>query len=140
MLRLSLLEKYKEYGVIFVRLAVGFHLIYGTQDNVLSLARMEEFAGFLAARGVPLPLFSAFLSAYAQFACGVLFVAGAATRYAAAVMVINFIAALFIAHVGDTYPNAFPALMMLAAACFLLLHGAGRLSIDSALDRRKAGA
>lgn len=130
-------EKYKEYGVIFIRLIVGFHLIYGTQDNVFSYARMEEFAGFLSTRGVPFPLFSAFLSAYAQFICGALFLIGAATRYAAVVMIINFIAAIIIAHLGDTYPNMFPALMMLATACFFLLHGAGKLSVDSALEKRK---
>lgn len=137
MLKLSILEKYKEYGVIFIRLIVGFHLIYGTQDNVFSYARMEEFASFLSARSVPFPLFSAFLSAYAQFICGVLFIAGLATRYAAVVMILNFIAALFIAHRGDAYPNMFPAIMMLAAACFFLLHGAGKLSVDSRLERRE---
>lgn len=135
-LKLTSLEKYKEYGVIFIRLIVGFHLVYGTQDNVFSYARMEEFAGFLSARSVPLPLFSAFLSAYAQFVCGILFVFGAATRYAAIVMLINFIAAIIIAHIGDAYQNAFPALVMLSAACFLLLHGAGKLSVDDWLDAR----
>jgi putative oxidoreductase len=137
MLKPSILEKYKEYGVIFIRLIIGFHLIYGTQDNVFSYARMEEFAGFLSARSVPFPLFSAFLSAYAQFICGILFIAGLATRYAGVVMIINFIAALIIAHVGDTYPHMFPALMMLAAACFFLMHGAGKLSVDSMLERRR---
>ncbi|HLM56080.1 MAG TPA: DoxX family protein [Pyrinomonadaceae bacterium] len=138
MLKLSGLEKYKEYGVIFIRLAVGFRLVYGTQDNVFSYARMEEFAAFLSAHGVPFPLFSAFLSAYAQFVCGLLFILGLATRHAAAVMIINFVAALVIAHVGDKYLNMFPALMMLAAACFLLLHGAGKLSVDGALGRRES--
>ena len=137
--RFSLLENYKEYGVIFIRLIIGFHLIYGTQDNVFSYARMEEFADFLSVRGVPFPLFAAFLSAYAQFVCGILFIVGAATRYAAVIMIINFIAALIIAHVGDTYANMFPALMMLAAACFFLLHGAGKLSVDSMLEKRKVG-
>ena len=137
MLQLSALEKYKEYGVIFIRLVVGFHLIYGTQDNVFSFARMEEFAGFLSVRGVPFPLFSAFVSVYAQFVCGLLFIVGLATRYAAVVMIINFIAALIIAHIGDTYPNMFPALMMLAAACFFLVHGAGNLSIESTLKKRR---
>ena len=137
MLKLSGLEKYKEYGVIFIRLIVGFHLIYGTQDNIFSFARMEEFAGFLSARGVPFPLFSAFLSAYAQFICGILFIAGAATRYAAVVIIVNFIAALVIAHIGDAYPNMFPALMMLAAACFFLVHGPGRPSIDDSRSTRK---
>lgn len=137
MRKLSIPEEYREYGVIFIRLIVGFHLIYGTQDNVFSFARMEEFAGFLSARGVPFPLFSAFLSAYAQFVCGILFIVGLATRYAAAVMIINFIAALVIAHIGDPYPNMFPALMMLAAACFFLVHGPGKLSLDSRLERRE---
>jgi putative oxidoreductase len=136
MLTLSILEKYKDYGVIFIRLIVGFHLIYGTQDNVFSYARMEEFAGFLSVRGVPFPLFSAFLSAYSQFICGVLFIVGFATRFGAVVMIINFIGALIIAHIGDTYPNMFPALMMLAAAWFFLLHGAGKLSVDNMVERR----
>ena len=139
-LNLNNLEKYKEYGVIFLRLIVGFHLIYGTQDNVFDYARMQEFASFLAARGVPFPLFAAFLSAYAQFICGILILVGFATRYAGLVMIINFIAALIIAHIGDAYPNMFPALMMLAAACFFFLHGAGELSVDSVLVKRKGRA
>ncbi len=136
-LTLSFFDKYKGYAAVFIRLIVGFHLVYGTQDNVFSYTRMEEFAGFLGARGVPFPLFSAFASAYAQFICGILFILGAATRAAAALMIINFIAALVIAHIGDTYPNMFPALMMLSAACFLLLHGAGKLSVDDVLERAK---
>ncbi len=136
---LTFLDKYKYFAAIFIQLIVGFHLIYGTQDNVFSYARMEEFAGFLAARGVPVPLFSAFLSAYAQFVCGIFFILGAATRYAAVVMIINFVAALVIAHRGDAYPNTFPALVMLFAACFLLLHGAGKLSVDDALEGRREG-
>jgi putative oxidoreductase len=134
---LAFFDKYKEYAAIFIRLIIGFHLVYGTQDNVFSYARMEEFAEFLHVRGVPFPLFAAFLSAYAQFICGILFIFGAATRSAALVMIINFIAALIIAHRGDQYPNMFPALMMLAAACFFLLHGAGRLSIDEVMERRR---
>lgn len=137
MFRNSWLDKYKEYGVIFIRLIVGFHLVYGTQDNIFNYARMEEFAAFLSAHGVPFPLFAAFLSVYAQFVCGLLFVAGAATRYAALVMIINFIAAIVIAHRADSYPAKFPALMMLCAACFLFVHGAGRLSVDSKLGQRK---
>ena len=133
---LNRLDKFKEYGPIFVRLIIGFHLVYGTQDNVFSYARMEEFAAFLSAHKVPFPLFAAFVSAYAQFICGILFILGAATRYAAFVMIINFIAAILIAHLGDPYPAKFPALMMLAGACFLFLHGPGELSVDRLLARR----
>ena len=134
---LAFLDKYKDYAPVFIRLIIGFHLIYGTQDNVFSYARMEEFAEFLRVRGVPAPLFSAFLSAYAQFICGILFILGALTRYAAVVMIINFIAALIIAHLADPYPRMFPALMMLFASFFFLLYGAGKLSLDDALARRR---
>lgn len=133
---LNQLDKFKEYGPIFIRLIIGFHLVYGTQDNVFSYARMEEFAAFLSAHNVPLPLFAAFVSAYAQFICGILFIFGAATRYAALVMIINFITAILIAHLGDPYPAKFPALMMLAGSCFLFLHGPGELSVDRLLARR----
>lgn len=136
-LNLNFLDRYKDYAAIFIRLIIGFHLIYGTQDNVFSYARMEEFAEFLRVRSVPYPLFAAFLSVYAQFICGILFIIGAATRYAAVVMIINFIAALIIAHRGDAYPRMFPALMMLFGACFFLLHGAGKLSVESKGRKRK---
>ena len=138
---LNRLDRFKEYGPIFIRLIIGFHLVYGTQDNVFNYARMEEFAAFLSAHNVPFPLFAAFVSAYAQFICGILFIFGAATRYAAFVMIINFIAAILIAHLGDPYPAKSLALMMLAGACFLFLHGPGELSVDRLLARRvKSGA
>ena len=91
-------QRHREHGLFFIRLIVGFHLTYGTADNVFSSARMLEFSEFLAARGVPLPLVAAHVSAYAQFLCGILFIAGAFVRPAAAVMIVNFICALAIAH------------------------------------------
>jgi putative oxidoreductase len=135
LLKLDLLEPYGEYGAAFIRLAVGYHLVYGTQDNVFHDSRMLEFAEFLRAHGFPFPLFNAHLSAYAQFVCGLLFVVGAATRPAAAVMVVNFVVALLMVHVGRPYPENAPAFFMLAGALFLLLNGAGRPSVDAWLGR-----
>jgi putative oxidoreductase len=134
---LDYFARYRDYGAFFIRLLVGAFLVWGTQDNVLSYARMEEFAEFLRARGVPLPLAAAFLSAYAQFVCGLLYIAGALVRPAAVVMILNFVAALLIAHLGDSFRGMFPALAMLASSCFLLLHGAGKPSVDERLARRR---
>ena len=135
--RLNVFDKYREYAPLFIRLIIGFHLTHGTWPHVFSYARMLEFADFLRDHGLRFALFFAFLSAYSQFVCGLLFILGAATRYAAVVMIINFIAALIIAHRGDTYAHTFPALLMLSAACFFLFHGAGRLSVDSALAKQE---
>ncbi len=137
LLRLDHLEKYREYAPILLRILIGGELIRGTQDNVFSYARMLEFMEFLQARGVPFPLFSAFLSAYAQFICGALIILGLYTRAAGAVMVVNFIAALVIAHVGQPYSANYPAFVMLAAAFFFMLNGAGRPAVDDWLEARR---
>ena len=126
-------EQRREYGPFFVRLVVGFVLVYGTQDNVFSHERMLEFRDFLAARRVPFPLFAAHLSAYAQFVCGLLFAVGLLVRPAALVMVINFVAALLIAHLDAPLDAARLALCMLFSSLFLLFHGAGKLSVDERL-------
>lgn len=126
MLNFDRFESRKEYGMFFVRLIVGFHLIYGTADNVFSSARMQEFAHFLGERGVPLPMFSAHLSAYAQFLCGILFILGVFFRPAAVVMIVNFMAALLIAHRTGGYAPAALALIMLFCSIAFLVHGPGR--------------
>jgi putative oxidoreductase len=133
----SWFDRYRDYAPLFIRLAIGSRLISGTQDNVFSYDRMLEFERFLAANGTPFPLVAAFVSVYAQFICGALFILGLWTRPAAVVMVVNFLAALVIAHRATPFEVTWPALMMLAAALFFLFHGAGRPSVDAWLaDRR----
>lgn len=119
-------EQHSEFGMFFVRLIVGFHLIYGTADNIVSWARMLEFSQFLGERGVPFPLFAANLSAWAQFVCGILFIIGLFVRPAAVVMIINFLCALLIAHRTGGYQPAAPALFMLFSSIAFLIHGPGR--------------
>ena len=133
----SFFERHREYGAVFVRLVVGFVLVYGTQDNVFSHERMLEFRDFLAARGVPLPLLAAHVSVYAQFVCGILYVLGLFVRPAALVMVINFIVALIVAHLDAPLDAARLALCMLFSSLFLLFNGAGALSLDGSLSGRR---
>jgi putative oxidoreductase len=130
------LDRHREFGMFFVRLIVGFHLIYGAADNVFSRAHMLEFRDFLAERGVPSPLVAAHVSVYAMFLCGILYILGLKIRWAAIVMIINFIAALAIAHRVGGYPPAALALVMLFSSIAFLVHGAGRPSVDALLDRR----
>src|SRR5688572_6233939 len=79
-------DRRRDYAACFIRFAIGTRLISGTQDNVFSAARMDEFAGFLAANGTPFPHVGAFVSVYAQFIGGALFILGLWTRPAAVVM------------------------------------------------------
>lgn len=128
----------REYAAVPLRLIAAIVLILGTLDNILSWQRMLEFKKFIAANGGPFPLAGAVVSVWAQFLCGILILIGLWTRPAAAVMVINFLAALLIAHrdlfTEQGFFNARPALFLLAIALFLMLHGPGRPSID---ERRR---
>lgn len=60
-------EPRKDYGSVFLRIIIGWRLIEGTYDNVLSWDRMLEFRDFLALHGVPFPLLAANISVYAVF-------------------------------------------------------------------------
>jgi putative oxidoreductase len=134
------LESKREYGAIFIRLAVGGHLVWGTQDNVFHYERMLEFRDFLKQYGFPYPLLMAHVSAYAQFICGLLYILGALVRPAAAVMVVNFLVALLVVHTRTPYAAAALAFQMLAGSLFLLFYGAGRPSFDQFLATRRRSA
>lgn len=131
-------KRRREYGVIFIRLIIGTFIVYGVQDNVFSYGQMQEFAHFLAARGVPFPMFAAFLSAYTQFVCGICILFGAYVRVISVPFIINFICAILIAHRGDSFPGMFPALLMIFVGLFFLFHGAGKLSFDEWREGRGA--
>lgn len=128
-------ETRKDYGAIFLRLIIGWRLIYGTQDNVFSWDQMIEFRNFLDQLNVMFPLTAAVVSVYAQFICGILYVVGAYVRVAALVMIINFIAALIIAHIGVGFLDSFDALMMLFGSIFFVFYGAGKFSVDKLIFR-----
>ncbi|MBA3886037.1 MAG: DoxX family protein, partial [Acidobacteria bacterium] len=118
------------WGALFIRMAIGVRLVEGTEDNVFSYERMEEFARFLAAHGTPFPLFGAFLSVYAQFVCGILVLLGLFTRPAGLVIAINFVCAILIAHRATPFVVTWPAIMMLAAGLYFLFNGAGAFAMD----------
>ncbi|CAN5498488.1 hypothetical protein BH23ACI1_BH23ACI1_17390 [soil metagenome] len=124
------------WGALFIRMAIGVRLVEGTEDNVFSYERMEEFARFLAAHGTPFPLFGAFLSVYAQFVCGILVLLGLFTRPAGLVIAINFVCAILIAHRATPFVVTWPAIMMLAAGLYFLFNGAGAFAMDRWLARR----
>ena len=130
LLQFRWLDARREYGPLFLRLLIGSFIIWGVQDNILSSAKMDEFVRFVAARGTPVPEFAARLSIYAQFVCGLSILLGAFVRLTSIVFIINFICAILIAHRGHSFPQLFPALMMIAAGFFFLFHGPGKISVD----------
>lgn len=123
-------------ALLLLRLFTGFVLIYGTQDNVFHHEHMLEFRDFLAQNRFPVPLFSAYLSAYAQFISGILIALGLLTRVAALVTAINFVVALGMVHWGLPFTANISPLAMLFNGLCLALAGAGDYSVEARIARR----
>ena len=135
-LALTGLDRLSGYAPVALRVFVGVFLIYMAQDNVFSAARMTEFEHFLDAFGFAMPEVSARVSVYAQFACGILILIGAFTRWAALVMIVNFVVAIVGVHSYLPFKTFLEPCAMLAASLALFLGGPGKLSVDAALARR----
>lgn len=128
----------KKYADLPIRFVVGFHLIYGTQDNVFSWGRMLEFKDFLEHFGMPFPLLSAMVSVYSQFICGVLFIVGYHVKIAGLIMLFNFFVAIILVHLSDPYRAVYPAISMISGALFLVMNGSGAISIDQLIRNKKS--
>ena len=135
LIHLNPLGRYGDLSLLFLRILTGAFLIYGTQDNILSDARMREFVQFLAKHGFAWPELMAPLSVYAQFICGVLFVIGLLTRWAGLLMTFNFIVAVVMVHWSQDFRGWWPAIVLVFISLHFALQGAGRYSVDELLWR-----
>jgi len=131
LVHLNFLKRYSDLSLLLLRVLTGAFLIYGTQDNILSDARMHEFVQFLAKRGFVWPELMAPLSVYAQFICGVLLVLGLLTRWAGLLMTFNFIVAVVMVHWSQDFRGWWPAIVLVFISLHFALHGAGRYSLDA---------
>ena len=119
----------KGTGIFILRLFIGIRLIYGVWDNIISWHKMQEFGSFLSSQRFPLPLISAVVSVWAQFICGLMIIVGFKIRWAAAIMVINFLVATWV-HRNDKFEAMTPALAILFCCLLFFLEGAGKFAID----------
>lgn len=126
----SFFKNHKDVGVFLLRLFIGGRLLYGVVDNIFDWNRMSEFRDFLQLFHFPIPLVSAFISVYAQAIAGILIVIGWKIRWAAFVMIVNFIVALLMVHWGQTVEQMTPALAMLFGNVLFLFTGSGKHSVD----------
>lgn len=125
-------------ALLSLRLYLGWFLIVGVWDNIISAERMKEFEGFLQTINCPMPQIAAPVSVWAQFAVGVLLIPGLLTRIAGIILAINFIVAvLLLAPTGASERDLFPpAILVFVGAVFATL-GAGALSLDTLLGGKK---
>jgi len=126
--------RFADLGLLLLRCATGVFLVYQSHDNVLSAARMAEFAKFLDHFGFAYPSLMAPLSVYAQFLAGFAFILGLFTRWAGLVTCFNFIVALWMVDSANPYPGWWPSGVLIALGLYFGLRGAGRYSLDALFE------
>lgn len=122
--------------LLLMRLVTGAFLIHGVWDNIESAERMDEFVRFLRRFKFALPEWMAQVSVWTQFAAGVGFVLGLATRWAGLLCIANFVVACLMVHFTQDFRGWWPALALVLIGAVLATAGAGRWSVDALLRRR----
>lgn len=129
-----------DIAVLALRLAVGVVLAY---HGWLKLGDVSGFAGFVDSLGVPAADLMAYAVTYLEFLGGIALIIGLATRYVAALFVVEmmFTIALVKLDVGliasGGGAGAELDLLILATALSLVLTGARRWSADALLAGRR---
>jgi putative oxidoreductase len=137
MQNLNQFSKLQPYATIFIRLAFGFHLIQYSYEDVFNLTAGSSNKEWLGGMGVPLPYLMGWVYILTEFIGGIAIIIGFKTKWFALPLIINFIVALLLVHLGKSYKESFEAIHMLAVSLFFLFNGSGKLSIDNYLDNRK---
>ncbi|GAA5522391.1 DoxX family protein [Aliifodinibius salicampi] len=117
--------------ILVLRLVAGFAIFFnhglGKLGNVFS-------GNFQFGDPIGLgPTLSLILVAFAEGICGILVMLGLGTRLASAVLVINFIVIVFVAHAGDPFGDIEDAVLFLTIFITLTLLGGGKYSLDKIL-------
>ena len=115
-------------GLVILRVFIGGALL--THGWGKMFGGLEQFTGFVASLGVPVPQVAAFLAAFAESFSAILLAVGLLTRPAAFLIVATMAVAIFGAHKGAAFSVQEAAWLYLVPALFFLLKGAGRWSLD----------
>jgi uncharacterized membrane protein YphA (DoxX/SURF4 family) len=141
-------------AVVLIRFYVGLIFI---GEGVLKFLRPEALGpGRFIKAGIPAGEFFAYLDGAFEIGCGLLIVVGLATRLATIPMIVDMIGALVITKVPLLWSHAalYPTeggfwdffhegrleVAMLCGSAFLLIAGAGSLSLDARMNRAEASA
>ena len=136
---LTPLRRLSDLGLLLLRWVTGAFLIYQSHDNIVSAERMDEFERFLAQFSFIWPQVMAPLCVWAQFLCGLAFIAGLLTRWAGLITTFVFALAVWMVHWSQDFAGWWPALILVFLGFLFATHGAGRYALDHQLERKRSG-
>lgn len=122
-----------DVAFLTLRVSVGSFLVWGVWDNITSAEHMRTFVAFLRQFGFPAPELLAPFDVWVQFAVGIAFILGLATRWAGLVCAVNFAVAIAMVDHLQGWRGSFGSMCLIAIGLVLATHGPGKWSLDRLL-------
>lgn len=119
-----------DFALLLSRWGTAAFLIFQTQDNVLSAARMNEFALFLAAYDYPIPNVLAPVVVGVQVGIALTLLVGKFVRTAGIILMGMFLVALMTVHFSQSFNLWWPALALVQFGAIFAAMGGGNLGLD----------
>lgn len=125
----------KDVVLLLVRVFVGFAMLsHGFPKLQMLLAGGKiEFFDFMGLG----PQISLILTVFAEFVCSILLILGLFTRISLGFLIFTMIIAGFVVHGADPFEKREMALVYLSVYLLLMIIGAGKISVDHMIERRK---
>ncbi|MGG7467603.1 DoxX family protein [Chryseobacterium arthrosphaerae] len=125
----------KDIIVFVVRVFVGFAMLsHGFPKLQMLLAGGKiEFFDFLGLG----PQISLILTVFAEFVCSILLILGLFTRISLGFLIFTMVMAAFVVHGADPFEKREMAFIYLSVYLLLMVIGAGKVSVDHMIERRK---
>lgn len=125
----------KDIILLAVRVFVGFAMLsHGYPKLQMLLAGGKiEFFDFLGMG----PLVTLILTVIAEFVCSILLILGLFTRVSLGFLIFTMIIAGFVVHGADPFEKREMSLIYLSVYLLLMIIGAGKVSVDHLIERRK---
>ncbi|PTT19557.1 DoxX family protein [Chryseobacterium sp. HMWF028] len=124
----------KDIVLLVVRVFVGFAMLsHGFPKLQMLLGGKIEFFDFMGLG----PQISLILTVFAEFVCSILLILGLFTRVSLGFLIFTMIIAGFVVHGADPFEKREMALVYLSVYLLLMVIGAGKISVDHMIERRK---
>lgn len=125
----------KDIVLFAVRVFVGFAMLsHGFPKLQMLLAGGKiEFFDFMGLGSQV----SLILTVFAEFVCSILLILGLFTRVSLGFLIFTMVIAAFMVHGADPFEKREMALVYLSVYLLLMVIGAGKVSVDHMIERRK---
>lgn len=125
----------KDIVLLVVRVFIGFAMLSHGFPKLQMLLEggNVEFFNFLGMG----PKISLGLTVFAEFACSILLILGLFSRVALGFLIFTMIIAAFVVHGSDPFEKREMSLIYLSIYLLLMVFGAGKISVDHMIEKRK---